>query len=82
MSCNYHVRQALLKAAAKKRFKNVLQARQMFKLYLGEPEEDIEDYCWCGELLEYCDHCGDCEEYSNPDRYPTYVFCPVCGVEF
>lgn len=78
MSCNYHVRQALLKTAARKRFKNILQAKDMFRLYLEEPEDDIEDYCWCGELLEYCDHCERCETYS---QFQAYTFCPICGVE-
>jgi hypothetical protein len=37
MSCNFHVRQALLKTAAKKRFEKILLMKEQFRLYL-EPE--------------------------------------------
>lgn len=77
MSCNYHVKEALVKAAAKKRIKDFLTAREQFRFYL-ECEDDIEDYCWCGALLDYCDHCEDCEKYS---ANLEFIFCPSCGVE-
>jgi len=77
MSCNFHVRQALLKAAAKKRFKNILTMKAIFKWYLHEEEEE-EEYCWCGEVEYLCDHCGDCERFST---ITEYIFCPTCGVE-
>lgn len=77
MSCNYHVRQALLKTAARKRFEKILLMKEQFRLWL-EPEEEEIEYCWCGEELEYCDHCGDCEHYS---KVSEYTFCPTCGVE-
>ena len=76
MSCNYHVKQALLKTAAKKRFEKILLMKEQFRLYL---EEEEADYCWCGEEFDgpYCDHCENCESWAD-DRYN---YCPHCGVE-
>lgn len=78
MSCNFHVRQALLKTAAKKRFEKILRMKEQFRLYL-EPEEEYIEYCWCGEDVLYCDCCGNCEHYST---YTGFAFCPSCGREY
>ena len=80
MSCNHHVRQALLKTAAKKRFENILLMKEQFRMYLQpEEEEDYTDYCWCGEDFDgpYCDHCESCEDWAEG----RYNYCPYCGVE-
>jgi formate dehydrogenase maturation protein FdhE len=75
MSCNFHVRQALLKTAAKKRFEKILLMKEQFRLYL-EPEVE---YCWCGSEIDWCNCCGDCEHYST---YTGFAYCPVCGEEY
>ncbi len=71
MSCNFHVKQALLKAAAKKKFANFLAAKAQFKLYLVVLRCHI-----CGNGEFYCTHSACCEDtYFEFD----YDYCPDCG---
>jgi hypothetical protein len=81
MSCNHHVKQALLKTAAKKRFEKILLMKEQFRLYLQPEEEEEINLCFCGEEVGYCDHCDECDFYSDVDAFPNYIFCPICGTE-
>lgn len=71
MSCNYHVKEALLRASAMKRVRELFRAKDLIRIYLERPVY-VCSVCY----QQICDHDECCEDYYL--GY-DYRFCPDCG---
>ncbi len=73
MSCNFHVKEALLKAANKKRVRDLFTARDAVKAALVPPVV----FCYlCEDDMDNCHH-DKCCQNNMDDPYNWY--CPRCG---
>lgn len=74
MSCTYHVKFALMRAADMKRVRDLFLAKDIMRFHLEEPEVF---YCSvCGKVEGTCDHSECCElNWADYD----YRYCPDCG---